>query len=107
MSRRPGCDLCEAAHLTDWFHEDDRCWVADCEVCGVPMVVWREHGAVPPESERVHMLNVLAEVARQRFGDTPFEIDTVMRQVPDHFHAHARDLGWWWRRFGQLHPGRR
>ena len=24
------------------------CWVADCEICAVPMVVWRHHGTEPP-----------------------------------------------------------
>ena len=33
-----------------------------------------------------------------RFGSTPWQIDRTMRQVPDHFHAHARDEGWWGRR---------
>ena len=44
----PACDLCEAAHLSEWHHEDDVCWVADCEVCGVPMVVWKPHGPTRP-----------------------------------------------------------
>ena len=22
------CDLCEAARITPWFHEDDICWIA-------------------------------------------------------------------------------
>ena len=37
----PGCELCEAARYTHWYHEDDVCWVADCEVCETPMVVWK------------------------------------------------------------------
>jgi hypothetical protein len=93
-----GCDLCEAARMTAWYYEDDTCWIADCEVCEVPMVVWRHHGAAPPAGEEEHMLARLDEVARERFGDRPFAIDRVMRQIPDHFHAHARDEGWWWRR---------
>ena len=36
------CDLCEAARITPWFHEDDLCWIAECEICAVPMVVWKE-----------------------------------------------------------------
>jgi hypothetical protein len=24
------CDLCEAARITPWFHEDDICWIAEC-----------------------------------------------------------------------------
>ena len=51
----PSCDLCEAARLSEWHHEDDVCWVADCEVCGVPMVVWKHHGPMPPdERHRAH-----------------------------------------------------
>ena len=42
------CDLCEAARITPWFHEDDVCWIAECEICYVPMVVWRFHGTEPP-----------------------------------------------------------
>ena len=43
-----GCELCGAARMTTWYFEDDVCWVADCEICEVPMVVWREHGTSPP-----------------------------------------------------------
>ena len=39
-------------------------------------------------------------VADQRFGPGGWSLDRVMRQIPDHFHAHARDPGWWSRRFG-------
>lgn len=84
--------------MTEWFHEDDVCWVAECEVCDVPMVVWREHGTEPPGDALEHMLGHLERVARDRFGDVPFTVDRVMRQIPDHFHAHARDRDWWFRR---------
>src|SRR5205807_8537410 len=62
------CELCEAARITPWHHEDDLCWVADCEICDVPMVVWKRHGADPPDDERSHMLARLTEVAAARFG---------------------------------------
>jgi len=100
VSSRGECELCEAARITAWHHEDDHCWVADCEVCRVPMVVWKQHGAVPPDALREHMLERLDSVATARFGVDGYKIDAVMRQIPDHFHAHARDPGWWWRRFG-------
>lgn len=90
-----GCELCEAARFTHWYHEDDLCWVADCEVCSVPMVVWNQHGSAPDEAQIETMLATLAEVAGARFGEGNFEIDRTMRQVPDHFHAHARDPRWW------------
>jgi hypothetical protein len=93
------CELCEAARMTTWYHEDDVCWVADCEVCDVPMVVWKQHGPSPADDQRSHMLDALRSVASARYGPDGFSIDPVMRQIPDHFHAHARDANWWFRRF--------
>ena len=48
FTRVSGCDLCRAARITPWHHEDDICWIAECDVCDVPMVVWRYHGTEPP-----------------------------------------------------------
>ena len=95
-----GCDLCEAARITPWHHEDEVCWVADCEICGVPMVVWKSHGNQPPPDEVEHMRGALAAVADRRFGPEGWSLDSVMRQIPDHFHAHARNPNWWLSRFG-------
>lgn len=95
-----GCELCEAARMTQWFHEDDLCWVAECEVCGVPMVVWNSHGNAPAEDEVDAMIGHLDRVAKEVFAGREYSIDRMMRQIPDHFHAHARDRGWWARRFG-------
>jgi hypothetical protein len=92
------CELCEAARMTTWYHEDDVCWVADCEVCDTPMVVWQRHGAEPPLDQIDHMLGALDRIAADRFGQDGFTVDRVMRQIPDHFHAHARDTNWWFRR---------
>ena len=97
----PVCELCEAARITEWFFEDDVCWVADCEVCDVPMVVWKHHGPVPPEDAVTHMLTELGRVADGRFGSDGWKVDRVMRQIPDHFHAHGRDPNWWFRRFSR------
>lgn len=91
------CDLCEAARMTPWHHEDDVCWIADCEVCDVPMVVWRHHGTEPPEEAVEHMLRELTRVANALYEE--WSIDRNMRQIPDHFHAHARDKNWYMRRF--------
>ena len=97
---RAACELCEAARITPWHHEDDVCWVADCEVCDVPMVVWKQHSPTPPDEALEHMLGHLTRVANARFGVGEYKVDKVMRQIPDHFHAHARDPHWWARRFG-------
>jgi hypothetical protein len=108
MPSGPGCELCEAARLTTWYHEDDVCWVADCEICAVPMVVWRSHAVSPPDDVRAHMVAALGRVADEVLGEGVWFLDDVMRQIPDHFHAHARDPDWWVRRMERLsEPGRR
>jgi hypothetical protein len=91
------CELCEAARLTTWYFEDDVCWVADCEVCDTPMVVWRHHGVDPDDATVEYMLARLGEAADSRFGEGGWSYDRMMRQIPDHFHAHARDPQWWFR----------
>lgn len=85
------CPLCLAEKLTPWHHEDDVCWVADCTICATPMVVWKGHGTEPPEHERGHMLAVLLRVATAQLG--AHWVDGNMRNIPNHFHAHARPEG--------------
>src|SRR4051812_38959343 len=86
------CDLCEAARITQWFHEDDVCWIAECEICAVPMVVWRGHGTEPPPEELAHMHAQLAQVVEAHFTYEHY-VDDNMRNIPDHYHAHARPRG--------------
>ena len=95
VSDRQACELCEAARITPWYHEDDVCWVAECEACYQPMVVWRAHGTDPPQPDVDHMLTTLERVAAAVLGHDDFSIDRPMRQIPDHFHAHARDRRRW------------
>ena len=94
-----GCELCEAARFTHWYAEDEHGWVADCEVCSVPMVVWHRHGATPPADVLAHLLGALDRAATARFGADGYRSDREMRQVPEHFHAHARHPRWWEERF--------
>ena len=84
------CDLCEAAKITHWFHEDDVCWIAECEICDTPMVVWRWHGIDPCEAELAHMHTELARVSASVFE--AHYVDDNMRNIPDHYHAHARPI---------------
>lgn len=84
------CDLCKAQRFTTWYFEDDQCWIADCEICDVPMVVWRVHDPAPPVDVRAHLLAALRAVADERFGVGAYRVDDQMRNLPDHFHAHAR-----------------
>jgi hypothetical protein len=41
------------------------------------------------------MLATLERVAADVLGHDDFSIDRAMRQIPDHFHAHARDRRRW------------
>jgi hypothetical protein len=68
------------------------------------MVVWRRHATEPPEDELAMMLEQLAKVADEVLGAGNWSVDRHMRQIPDHFHAHARDPHWFTRRFGGGRP---
>ena len=92
MVAQPECELCEAARITPWYFEDEMCWVAECEFCSVPMVVWRQHSATPSEAEKELMHRRLADVVAAEFGFDYF-VDDKMRNIPDHYHAHARRSG--------------
>lgn len=88
----PDCELCEAAKTTEWFHEDDLCWVAECEACGTPMVVWKRHDPNPPEEIRVKLVDRLIEVAASHYR-YEVRVDDNMRSIPTHYHAHGRPRG--------------
>lgn len=87
----PDCELCEAAPITTRYHEDDVCWIAECEGCAVPMVVWKCHGVDPDPADDVHMLAALEAVAGEVLGE--WWIDRDRRTIPDHWHVHARPKG--------------
>jgi len=83
------CELCEATPFTEWFHSDDLCWIAECDACAVPMVVWRVHDPAPPPEIRAVLHERLAAAVEARSAE-PYWIDDNMRSIPDHYHAHAR-----------------
>ena len=88
------CDLCEAARITPWFHEDDDCWIAECEICSVPMVVWRNHDHLPSDEVKALLHERLAAIVDLHFDFRDgFYVDDNMRNIPDHYHAHARPRG--------------
>ena len=104
MSKNAGmtCELCEASRLTEWFYEDDECWIAECEVCYVPMVVWKIHDPSPSSDVKEQLHAKLAAVVEEYF-DYEHYVDDNMRQIPEHYHAHARSRKGW---FGQSVPRR-
>lgn len=83
------CELCDAARLTEWFFEDEQCWIAECEQCAVPMVVWKAHDPNPPEEIRVVLHTLLSQVVEMHYSFEHY-IDDNMRSIPHHYHAHAR-----------------
>lgn len=86
------CELCEAARLTEWFYDDEECWIAECEQCAVPMVVWRNHDPAPPDDVKAVLWRRLAAVVAEHY-DYEHWIDDRLRTIPDHYHAHARPRG--------------
>jgi hypothetical protein len=81
--------------MTTRYFDDETCWIADCEVCRVPMVVWRVHDVSPPPEVRAQLLERLATVADEVLGVGSWKVDDHMRNIPDHYHAHARaPLSW-------------
>jgi ADP-ribose pyrophosphatase len=97
----PECELCRADRFTHWYATTADGWVADCEVCSVPMVVWWDHGPDCGLEARERLLAALGAAADIRFGPGRWQLDPVMRQVPGHFHAHARDERWFQERFSR------
>jgi hypothetical protein len=91
------CDLCDAAPLTRRYLDDELCWIADCEICLVPMVVWREHDPAPDDDTKAQLLDRLRVVADEVLGADGWKIDDHMRNIPDHYHAHARPPQFWLR----------
>ncbi len=75
--------------MTEWFFEDDECWVAECESCSVPMVVWRNHDPSPSAEVKARLHERLATVVAQYFDDDHY-VDDNLRSIPGHYHAHAR-----------------
>jgi hypothetical protein len=82
------CELCEAKPVTRRYHEDAISWIADCKQCGVPMVVYREHGVMPPRRHLEHMLSNLRLCGKPRRGG--HYVDSKRTTIPEHWHAHLR-----------------
>ena len=53
------------------------------------MVVWRAHDPEPPAEVKAELHARLAAVVEQHFEFEHY-VDDHMRNIPDHYHAHAR-----------------
>jgi hypothetical protein len=91
------CELCQLARTTTWYAEYAeplRFVVLDCDSCDVPMAVLGEHRSAVAPGERAVMERALARVAAEKFAHGWF-FDDHMRQIPEHYHLHARPYPAW------------
>jgi hypothetical protein len=91
------CELCELAPTTTWYAQYDdpfRFTILDCDSCDVPMAVLGAHRAAPTEEEREAMRDALATIADAKYP-AGWYFDDHMRQIPDHYHLHARPYPAW------------
>lgn len=94
------CELCELARTTTWHAEYDdpfRFVILDCDSCEVPMAVLGAHRATPTEDERAVMQRCLAAIADGKYP-RGWYFDDHLRQIPEHYHLHARPYPPWWHR---------
>jgi hypothetical protein len=93
------CELCELARTTPWYAEFDqpfRFAILDCDSCDVPMAVLGDHRKAPNEAERAVMQTELGKIADEKYPQG-WVFDDNMRQIPDHYHLHARPYPPWWK----------
>lgn len=89
------------ARTTHWyaeFEEPFRFVIADCDSCDVPMAVLGAHRKRPTDDERTVMQQALTRIADEKFPGGWF-FDDHMRQIPEHYHLHARPYPSWYRAF--------
>jgi len=97
------CELCELVRTTTWYaevHEPFRFTILDCDSCDVPMAVLGEHRKLPSQQESVTMRRALAAMADEK-SPQGWVFDDNMRQIPEHYHLHARPYPPWWRGGGK------
>jgi hypothetical protein len=91
------CELCELARTTPWyaeFSEPFRFAILDCDSCDVPMAVLGAHRQAPSAEERLVIQEALTRIANEKYPQGWF-FDDHMRQIPDHYHLHARPYPAW------------
>ena len=97
------CELCELRRTTTWYAEYEapvRFAILDCDSCDVPMAVLGVHRREPTADERAAMQAALSRIADEKYPHGWF-FDDHMRQIPDHYHLHARPYPTWWPKAGR------
>jgi hypothetical protein len=55
----PNCELCRRERLTEWYHLDHVCWMAECALCGIPMIIFNWHHG--PTAFEIEHMKVVSE----------------------------------------------
>ena len=98
MSDANDCELCELTRTTAWyaeFEEPVRFTILDCDSCDVPMAVIGEHKKSLTDAESEVVRRELASIADKKYPQG-WVYDDNMRQIPEHYHIHARPYPPWW-----------
>jgi len=82
------CDLCKREPRTRQYYEDSKLWIVDCDTCGVPLIIWKEHVMEVGVEDVTHMLQVIEKIFPD-MGDG-YYLDSEMRKIPEHKHWHLR-----------------
>ena len=93
------CELCHLTHTTTWYAEFDepfRFVILECDSCNVPMAVPGAHRKAPTRAEREVLGRELGKIADVKYPRGWF-FDDHMRQIPEHYHLHARPYPAWWK----------
>ncbi len=99
-TRDETCELCELTRSTTWYAEHSEPFpftILDCDSCDVPMAVIGEHKRALDETESEVVRRELARVADEKYPQG-WVYDDNMRQIPDHYHIHARPYPPWWKK---------
>lgn len=98
MPAAADCELCALVRSTHWYAEFTEPFafaILDCDSCDVPMAVLREHRRRLTESEAEVVRAALRAVADAKYPQG-WVFDDNMRQIPEHYHIHARPVPTWW-----------
>jgi len=100
--RDEACELCILTRSTAWyaeFEEPIRFTILDCDSCDVPMAVIGCHKRTLSAEESEIVRAALTRIADEKYPQG-WVFDDNMRQIPDHYHIHARPYPAWWKKRG-------
>lgn len=86
------CPLCQLDKLTKWLEETEKYVIMECEQCGFPMIVYKQHSMTLSQTDSELLERSLRRIAEEFFGRKKWRIDRTQRTVLHHLHWHARPI---------------